>query len=122
MLARRSRGLLDLFALYDARYAPIVAYCNGMRQRVLISAALLHNPDILIFDEPLSGLDVTTALVFRELAAALSRAGKIILYSSHVLEVVEEVCTYVLVLHKGDVVGHGSIAEIQKLASRSLCS
>jgi ABC-2 type transport system ATP-binding protein len=117
-VARKSEDLLSLFSLHPSRHSPIAAYSKGMRQRLLISAALLHNPDIIVFDEPLSGLDVTTALVFRKLVAALSRDGKIILYSSHVLEVVEKVCTHVLVLHKGNVVGHGSIADIQKLASR----
>jgi ABC-2 type transport system ATP-binding protein len=114
---RKSNDLLELLSLHGARHTPIASYSKGMRQRVLISAALLHNPDIIVFDEPLSGLDVTSAVVFRKLVDQLSRQGKVILYSSHVLEVVEKVCTHVLVLHKGNVVGHGSIAEIRSLAA-----
>jgi len=117
-VARKSKDLLELFSLFPSRHSPIASYSKGMRQRLLISAALLHNPDIIVFDEPLSGLDVTTALVFRKLVATLAAEGKIILYSSHVLEVVEKVCTHVLVLHKGNVVGHSSIAEIHRLASK----
>ena len=116
-VARRSNDLLELFSLHAARHTPLASYSKGMRQRILISAALLHNPDIIVFDEPLSGLDVTTAVVFRKLVHQLSQQGKVILYSSHILEVVEKVCTHVLVLHKGNVVGHGSIAEIRNLAS-----
>jgi ABC-2 type transport system ATP-binding protein len=117
-VARKSKDLLELFSLFPSRHSPIASYSKGMRQRLLISAALLHNPDIIVFDEPLSGLDVTTALVFRKLVATLAAEGKVILYSSHVLEVVEKVCTHVLVLHKGNVVGHSSIAEIHRLASK----
>ena len=86
-----------------------------MRQKVLIAAALMHNPDVLIFDEPLSGLDVTTALVFRRLVAELARAGKIVLYSSHVLEVVEKICTRVLVLYRGQVVAHDTVDRLRDL-------
>ena len=117
-VARKSKDLLELFSLSPARHSPIASYSKGMRQRLLIAAALLHNPDIMVFDEPLSGLDVTTALVFRKLVATLAAEGKVILYSSHVLEVVEKVCSHVLVLHKGNVVGHSSIEEIHGLASK----
>jgi ABC-2 type transport system ATP-binding protein len=116
-VARKSHDLLELFSLHGARHTPMASYSKGMRQRILISAALLHNPDIIVFDEPLSGLDVTSAMVFRKLVYRLACQGKVILYSSHVLEVVEKVCTHVLVLHKANVVGHGSIGEIRNLAS-----
>jgi ABC-2 type transport system ATP-binding protein len=101
-VARKSNDLLELFSLHAARHAPIASYSKGMRQRILISAALLHNPDVIVFDEPLYGLDVTSAVVFRKLVHQLAAQGKIILYSSHVLEVVEKVCTHVLVLHNGN--------------------
>ena len=81
--------------------APVSAYSKGMRQKILLSAALLHNPDLLILDEPLSGLDVTTALVLRELVEGLAARGRMILYSSHVLDVLEKVCSRVLILCKG---------------------
>jgi ABC-2 type transport system ATP-binding protein len=116
--ARKSNDLLELFSLHPSRHSPIASYSKGMRQRLLITAALLHDPDIFVFDEPLSGLDVTTALVFRHMVSELARQGKVILYSSHVLEVVEKVCSHVLVLHKGNVVAHESIDGIRRLASK----
>jgi ABC-2 type transport system ATP-binding protein len=90
-----------------------------MRQKVLLSAALLHDPSVLILDEPFSGLDVTAALVFRSLLQALAAEGKMILYSSHVLEVVEKVCSEVLILHRGQVVAHDSVSRLRDLRSSS---
>jgi ABC-2 type transport system ATP-binding protein len=107
--------MLQLFGLGAARHSRIASYSKGMRQKVLISAALLHNPDILVFDEPLSGLDVTSGLVFRNLVKALAREGRIILYSSHVLEVVEKVCTEVMILRKGKVVANDSVDNLRNL-------
>ncbi len=115
ILAEKIDGLLNLFSLFEHRYSQISSYSKGMKQKVLITAALLHNPQILIFDEPLSGLDVTTALVFRNLVRALSQDGKVILYSSHVLEVVEKICTRVIILRKGNVVAHDSVERLRTL-------
>src|SRR5438105_15118869 len=94
-LDRRIDAMLDLFGLADFRDTQMSSYSKGMRQKVLLSAALLHDPDVLILDEPFSGLDVTAALVFRTLLPVLAKQGKMILYSSHVLEVVEKVCSEV---------------------------
>ncbi len=112
-LGKKIDDLLQLFSLGGARHSPIASYSKGMRQKVLISAALLHNPDILVFDEPLSGLDVTTGLVFRSLIKSLAREGKI--YSSHVLEVVEKVCTHVMILRKGRIAAHDSVDALRIL-------
>ena len=114
-LHRKVDRLLDLFSLYGHRYSPISSYSKGVKQKVLISAALLHNPDILIFDEPLSGLDVTAVLIFRNVVQSLAREGKIILYSSHVLEVVERVCSKVIILHKGRVVANENVGRLRDL-------
>lgn len=114
-LNRRIDGLLDLFSIGSAADLPIAAYSKGMRQKILIIAALLHDPDLLVFDEPLSGLDVTTAITFRHLVAALAGRGKIVLYSSHVLEVVEKICSQVVVLYRGRVVAHDSVERLRGL-------
>ena len=114
-LEARIDQLLNLLALHEHRYSPISSYSKGMKQKILISAALLHNPDLLVFDEPFSGLDVTTSLVFKSLIKALAREGKAILYSSHVLEVVEKVCTSVIILRKGCVVANDSVAHLRDL-------
>ena len=116
-LSRRIERFLTLFSLYAHRQTIVSSYSKGMRQRLLLSAALLHDPQILIFDEPEAGLDVTTALVLRNLISSLSTEGKVILYCSHILEVVEKVCTHVLLLHKGNVVAHESIEAVRKLSS-----
>jgi ABC-2 type transport system ATP-binding protein len=105
---------LRLFSLWEDRHCSVSAYSKGMRQKILLSAALLHNPDLLILDEPLSGLDVTTALGLRELMAGLAARGCMILYSSHVLDVLEKVCSRVLILCKGRVVAHDSIEHLRE--------
>jgi ABC-2 type transport system ATP-binding protein len=115
LLAEKIDGLLNLFSLYEHRFSPISSYSKGMKQKVLVTAALLHDPEVVIFDEPLSGLDVTTAMVFKNLVRALAKRGKVILYSSHVLEVVEKVCTRVLILRQGRVVAHDSVIHLRAL-------
>src|SRR5579872_1516972 len=105
---------LRLFSLYDDRHCPLSAYSKGMRQKILLSAALLHNPGVLILDEPLSGLDVGATMVVRELLEALAAQGRIIFYCSHVLEVLEKVCARILILRKGRVVAHGSIEQLRR--------
>lgn len=112
---KKINELLQLFGMHPHRHSLISSYSKGMKQRILICASLLHNPQILIFDEPLSGLDVTSALVFKNLVKSLSAAGKIVLYSSHVLEVVEKVCSGVIILHKGKVVAHDSVESLRNL-------
>jgi ABC-2 type transport system ATP-binding protein len=113
-------SLLQLFSLHPSRHASIATYSKGMRQRILLIAAIMHDPEIFIFDEPLSGLDVTSALIFKNLVQALGRAGKLVFYCSHVLEVVEKVCTDVLILRKGVVIAHDSVANVGKILGESL--
>src|SRR5215471_1983518 len=93
--------LLRLFSLGSDADSPVSSYSKGMRQKILLSAALVHNPDVLIFDEPLSGLDAGAMIAVRELLQQLAARGKAILYSSHVLDVMEKVCARVLILRKG---------------------
>ena len=90
-----------------------------MKQKVLIIAALLHDPDVLIFDEPDSGLDVTAALVLRHLVHLLAARGKAVLYSSHVLEVVEKLCTRVIVLHRGRIVADDTVDQLRTLMAHA---
>jgi ABC-2 type transport system ATP-binding protein len=110
-------GLLRLFSLHSDRHSAISAYSKGMRQKILLSAALLHNPDLILLDEPFSGLDVGSALVLRSLIQELARRGKVVLFSSHELETVERVCSRVVILHKGKVVADDSIAHLRTLMS-----
>ncbi len=110
--------MLRLFGLWSERHSALASYSKGMRQKVLLSGALIHNPQLLILDEPFSGLDVNTALVLRSLIQALAAEGKMILYSSHVLEVVEKVCSSVVILRKGKVVAHETVERLRGLMSQ----
>src|SRR5437870_10411420 len=114
-LERKMDALLELLGLSDAGNQGIASYSKGMKQKLLIIAALLHDPDVLIFDEPDSGLDVTTTVVLRHLVRALAERGKAVLYSSHVLELVEKLCDRVIVLHRGRVVADDSVANLRTL-------
>ena len=102
-------GLLRLFSLHSDRHSPISAYSKGMRQKILFSAALLHDPDLILLDEPFSGLDAGSALVLRSLIQELAARGKVVLFSSHELETVERVCSCVVILHRGRIVADDSI-------------
>lgn len=115
LVERKANALLELFSLHAHRHAPISAYSKGMKQRVLISAALLHDPDVLILDEPLSGIDVTSAQLFQHLLGELARQGKMILYISHVLEVVEKVCAQVVIIYKGKIRAADSVEKMRDL-------
>ena len=117
LLDKKIPALLELLGLASAADQSISSYSKGMKQKVLISASLLHNPDVLIFDEPDSGLDVTTTLVMRHLVQQLANQGKAVLYSSHVLEMVEKLCTSVIVLHKGRVVADASVSELRSVVT-----
>jgi ABC-2 type transport system ATP-binding protein len=113
--AGRIDGLLRLFGLHGDRHSPISAYSKGMRQKILLSAALLHNPDLILLDEPFSGLDVGTGLVLRSLIQELAARGKVVLFSSHELETVERVSSHVVILHRGKVVADDSIERLRTL-------
>jgi len=109
----RANKMLALLGLESWRHSPISLYSKGMKQRILIAASLLHDPQLLIFDEPLSGLDVVTARLFKDLLQALAAEGKAILYISHVLEVVEVVCHRVIVIAKGKILADAPPAELK---------
>ena len=112
---RKAAELLRLLWLHEHRFTPISSYSKGMKQRVLIAAALLHDPDLLIFDEPLNGLDIASAMLLHELIAELARHGKTIMYISHVLEVTEKVCSRVIMLYQGKVVADDEVGRLRDL-------
>jgi ABC-2 type transport system ATP-binding protein len=117
LLESKASRLLKLLNLESWQYSPISTYSKGMRQRVLIAAALLHDPKLLIFDEPLSGLDVVASRLFKDLLELLAVEGKAILYISHVLEVVEQVCNRVIVIAKGKILADARPSELTSLMS-----
>jgi ABC-2 type transport system ATP-binding protein len=115
-LKHRIARYLELFGLTSDIYTPLASFSKGMRQKVLIAAALLHDPDLILLDEPNSGLDVASTLILRSLVRTLSARGKIIIYSSHVLDAVEKICQRVLILHRSHVVAHDSVSRLRELA------
>ncbi|MEN3335028.1 MAG: type transport system ATP-binding protein [Blastocatellia bacterium] len=92
---------------------PLAAYSKGMRQKIVISAALIHNPRVIFFDEPLNGLDASTQLMFKTLIKNLAAEGKTILYCSHILDVVERTCDRIVIIDHGRVIADGTLAELQ---------
>jgi ABC-2 type transport system ATP-binding protein len=115
LLHKKIGRFMELFSLSSDKHSAISSYSKGMVQKVLIASALLHNPDILLLDEPLSGLDVTTGLIIKELIQELSKEGKIIIYSSHILEIVEKICSRVIIIHKGRIVADDSVDRLRDL-------
>jgi ABC-2 type transport system ATP-binding protein len=115
LIESKATALLKLLDLESWQHSPISSYSKGMRQRVLIAAALLHDPKLLIFDEPLSGLDVVSARLFKDLLELLAAQGKAILYISHVLEVVEQICRRVIVIADGKILADASPADLARL-------
>lgn len=111
----RIDGLLRMFSLYDDRHAAISGYSKGMRQKVLLAAALMHNPELVLLDEPFSGLDVGSALVLRSLIQELAARGKVVLFSSHELDTVERISARVVILHHGRIVANDSVEHLRSL-------
>jgi ABC-2 type transport system ATP-binding protein len=107
-LQARIHSILETFDLSADRVSRLDTYSKGMRQKILLAAALLHNPDLILLDEPLSGLDVNAAILIKDLIAALASEGRTVLYSSHVLDVVEKICGRVLIIDKGTLIAEGS--------------
>lgn len=115
----RIDGLLRLLSLHSDRHSAISSYSKGMRQKVLLAAALLHDPELILLDEPFSGLDISSALILRSLVQELAARGKVILFSSHELETVERISSRVVILHRARVVADDSIERLRALRSAS---
>lgn len=115
LIEEKATAMLALLGLDSWRHSPMTAYSKGMRQRVLMAAALMHDPKMLIFDEPLSGLDVLSSRLFRDLLHELAEAGKAVLYISHVLEIVEQICDRVIVIAQGKLVADAAPSELTRL-------
>jgi ABC-2 type transport system ATP-binding protein len=112
--ASRSRRaeLFELFDLVDAQDQRIKEFSKGMRQKVVIAAALIHRPDVLILDEPFDGIDANSALMMKELLRKLAAQRKTIMFSSHILEVVERVCSRIIIIDKGKFITEGTSPDI----------
>ena len=119
VLDGRIERLLKLFLLWDSRYSAMAAFSKGMRQRVLLAGALLHDPELVVLDEPFSGLDVTAGLLFRALLQLLAAEGKMVLFSSHRFDIVQQLCARTLILSRGRIVAehrlNGATGDVETL-------
>jgi ABC-2 type transport system ATP-binding protein len=120
VLEHRIAGLLDLLQLHDSRYKTMRAFSKGMRQRVLFAAALLHNPSLLVLDEPFSGLDVNAGLLFQALLSLLASEGRMILFSTHRFDMVEKLCSRVVMLSAGRIVAEERVENFARGGAESL--
>lgn len=114
-LDEKSDYILEQLGLTYDMHQPMENYSKGMRQKVLVTAAILHNPDVLLLDEPLSGLDVSTVLIFKEVLQAFVKLGKIIIFSSHLIDVVERICDRVIIIDHGAILADDSINRLQEM-------
>lgn len=110
----RAARLMSLFDIGDVYNARISSYSKGMKQKLLIISSLLHDPDILFFDEPMSGLDANSVMVFKEIMSLLAEQGKTIFYSSHIMDVVEKISSRIILINDGQIVADGTFEELKQ--------
>ena len=120
VLAEKVPAFLQLLSLWESRYATMAAYSKGMRQWVLLAAALIHNPDLLVLDEPFSGLDVPAGLLFRTLLRLFASGDRMVLFSTHRFDMVEQLCSRVVILSRGRIVAEHDVASFKESSSPSL--
>jgi ABC-2 type transport system ATP-binding protein len=118
VIAHKAREFLRLFQLEGVMHQRLGSYSKGMKQKVLISSALMHNPDLLFFDEPLSGLDANSMVLFKELLRHLADQGKTIFYCSHVLDVVERICKRVIIIEQGRIIADAQVSQLKELTAQ----
>jgi len=110
----RIEKLSARFGMKEFLDRKVGGFSKGMRQKVTIARTLIHDPSIILLDEPTTGLDITSANMFRELIHQLKREGKTILFSSHIMEEVTQLCESIIMIHKGELVYEGSLGELYK--------
>ena len=111
--------LLRLFSLDAAKDKRMSAFSKGMRQKVLLISGLLHNPEVIFLDEPLSGLDANAVILVKEILTQLKQSGKTIFYSSHIMEVVEKLSDRILIIDQGLLIANSSFQELSQQATGS---
>ena len=109
---RRAKALMKIFDIDGNYHNRMASFSKGMKQKVLIISSMLHNPDILILDEPLNGMDANSVMIFKEVLSTLAKKGKTIFYSSHIMEVVEKISDRIILLSDGKVVADGSFEQL----------
>lgn len=112
-IEEKATELLRLFALYDQRDDRMTTFSKGMKQKVLLISGILHNPEVIFLDEPLSGLDANAVILVKEILSQLKNAGKTIFYSSHIMDVVEKISDRIVLINKGTIIANGTFEELK---------
>ena len=115
----KTSEFLELFNLTEVSHQRISSLSKGMKQKVLIISAMLHNPDVFFLDEPFSNLDVSTVTLMKKILQDLAGIGKTVFYCTHILDVAETLCQRVLILNRGKLVADGSIDELREMTDRT---
>jgi ABC-2 type transport system ATP-binding protein len=116
-IEKRATDLLSILGLKEVMNKRMNTFSKGMKQKVLLISGLIHNPEIIFLDEPLSGLDANAVILVKEILAKLKEAGKTIIYSSHIMDVVEKLSDRIIIINKGEVVADGTFSELKENAS-----
>lgn len=112
-IEEKATELLRLFALYDQRDDRMTTFSKGMKQKVLLISGIIHNPEVIFLDEPLSGLDANAVILVKEILSQLKHAGKTIFYSSHIMDVVEKISDRIVLINKGTIIANGTFEELK---------
>lgn len=113
----KAEALMHIFEMKSNLNQRIATFSKGMRQKVMICSALLHNPDLIFMDEPLSGLDANSVIMVKEMLIHLAREGKTVFYSSHLMDVVEKISDRIILIDQGKVIADGSFEDLNKLSN-----
>lgn len=111
---KKAYKLMDILEIKDVYNSKIESFSKGMKQKVIIISSLMHNPDILFLDEPLSGLDANSVMIIKEILLSLKEEGKTIFYSSHIMEIVEKISDRIILLNDGAIVADGSFDDLKE--------
>lgn len=111
---KKAYELMDILEIKDVYNSKIESFSKGMKQKVIIISSLIHNPDILFLDEPLSGLDTNSVMIIKEILLSLKEEGKTIFYSSHIMEIVEKISDRIILLNDGAIVADGSFDDLKE--------
>lgn len=110
----KAKSLMELFGIGEVYHSRVASYSKGMRQKLLIISSLLHNPELIFFDEPINGLDANSVMIFKEIMTQLAAQGKTIFYSSHIMDVVEKISSRIILLIDGKVAADGTFEELKQ--------
>lgn len=109
----KAKKLMEILGILDSYERRISSYSKGMKQKLILISSLIHNPEILFLDEPLSGLDANSVMIIKEILSHLAKEGKTIFYSSHIMEVVEKISDRIILINDGEIVADGNFEDLK---------